>query len=210
MSVDVTSVDYSVDELLREAGRCRDARQARRLLGLAMSLEGASHKAAAKAAHMSPQRFRNWMTRFKQCETDHQTGGPNMRRPQLNEMQLREFDVLVAKGPGTAIRGAVRWRCADLKMVIAQKFGVRLSEQQIGRILKQRGHRHPWLRRRHAAADPLAAQMPTTAATPEAGNIVDIARDLGGLPTDPTPMTSWVEAGAVASRIDRASNRMPS
>jgi transposase len=164
MSMDKTRIDYSVDELLREAGHCRDARQARRLLAFAMSLEGAPHDTAARAAHMSPRRFRDWLARFNQGGIEELMDRPKSGRLRLNDIQLRELDAIVAKGPCTAVHGTVRWRCADLQTIVATRFGVHLSEQQIGRILKQRGHRHPWLRRRHVAAD-AAADAPAANAT---------------------------------------------
>src|SRR3954453_4232763 len=52
MTVAVTRKELGAVELRREAGRCRDARAARRMLALALVLEGASREEAARAAGM--------------------------------------------------------------------------------------------------------------------------------------------------------------
>src|SRR3954451_2341964 len=52
MTVAVTRRELGAVELRREAGRCRDARAARRMLALAPVLEGASREEAARAAGM--------------------------------------------------------------------------------------------------------------------------------------------------------------
>ena len=53
MTVAVTRKELGAVELRREAGRCRDARAARRMLALALVLEGSSREAAARAAGMT-------------------------------------------------------------------------------------------------------------------------------------------------------------
>ena len=55
MTVAVTRREPGAAELRREAGRCRDARAARRMLALALVLEGASRAEAARAAGMDRQ-----------------------------------------------------------------------------------------------------------------------------------------------------------
>ena len=50
MTVAVTRRELSAAELRREAVRCREATAARRMLALALVLEGGSREAAARAA----------------------------------------------------------------------------------------------------------------------------------------------------------------
>src|SRR5690242_21784889 len=64
MTVAVTRKELGAGELRREAGRCRDARAARRMLALALVLEGGSRKAAARAAGMDRQTSRDWVHRY--------------------------------------------------------------------------------------------------------------------------------------------------
>jgi hypothetical protein len=50
MAVAVTRLELDASALRREAKRCRDAKAARRMLALALVLEGASREAAARHA----------------------------------------------------------------------------------------------------------------------------------------------------------------
>jgi transposase-like protein len=98
MTMDITRTDHSVDELLREACRCEDAKQARRLLGLAMALEGAASETIATAAGVSRQTLRNWVIRFNQYGIEGLKDKRKSVRPQQSiEAQLREFDAMVEK-----------------------------------------------------------------------------------------------------------------
>ena len=67
MTVAVTRKEPGAVELRREAGRCRDARAARRMLALALVLEGASREEAARAAGMDRQTLRDWVHRSTLC-----------------------------------------------------------------------------------------------------------------------------------------------
>ena len=49
---------------------------------------------------------------------------------------------LVRTGPDVAEHGVVRWRRADLLRVIEARFGVRLAERTVGRLLRRLGFRH--------------------------------------------------------------------
>jgi transposase len=64
MTVAVTRKELGAAELRREAGRCRDARAARRMLALALVLEGGSRAEAARAAGMDRQTLRDWVHRY--------------------------------------------------------------------------------------------------------------------------------------------------
>src|SRR5689334_16923919 len=55
MTIAVTRRELDAGGLRREAARCRDARAARRMLALALVLEGASREEAARAAGMDRQ-----------------------------------------------------------------------------------------------------------------------------------------------------------
>ena len=70
MTVAVTRKEPGAAELRREAGRCRDARAARRMLAPALVLEGASREEAARAAGMDRQTLRDWVHRCNACMDD--------------------------------------------------------------------------------------------------------------------------------------------
>jgi transposase len=75
------------------------------------------------------------------------------RKPLLNEDQLAELDRIVETRPDPVADGVVRWRCCDLKALIAKHFGVEISEGSVGRILKARGFRKLSARPQHPEAD---------------------------------------------------------
>jgi transposase len=158
MPLDITRDDHSIDELRREAAGCRCSKQARRLLGLALVLEGSTREAAAKAVGMTRQTLRDWVHRYNILGVEGLRNKPiSGRPPRLSEAQLRELDVIVEAGPDPDKDKVVRWRCVDLKAVVAEKFGVDLSEDRIGYLMNQRGYRRLSVRPQHPKSD-VAAQ----------------------------------------------------
>src|SRR3954468_9586564 len=59
MAVAITRRELGAGDLRREAGRCRDAKAARRMLALALVLEGSPREAAARAAGTDRQTLRD-------------------------------------------------------------------------------------------------------------------------------------------------------
>lgn len=64
MSVEITRLDVSPAELRREAARLKDARAARRVLAIALVLEGSDRTHAAEACGMERQTLRDWVYRY--------------------------------------------------------------------------------------------------------------------------------------------------
>src|SRR5436309_9461561 len=64
MTVGITRHELGAGELRREARRCRDGAASRRMLALALVLEGASREEAARAAGMDRQTLRDWVHRY--------------------------------------------------------------------------------------------------------------------------------------------------
>jgi transposase len=64
----------------------------------------------------------------------------------------------VEAGPDRASDGVVRWRCADLRPVIKERFDVDLDEVSIGRVLKELGFAHVSPRPQHPKQDPQAIE----------------------------------------------------
>jgi transposase len=58
-----------------EARRCRDAAAARRMLALALVLDGASRENAARHAGMDRQTLRDWVHRYNEEGLASTTGG---------------------------------------------------------------------------------------------------------------------------------------
>jgi transposase len=159
MTVMVKRTDLSAAELRSLARGASDVAQARRLLAVASVLEGASRTQAAEAAGMTRQTLRDWVHRYNEEGAD---GLLDRRRPgrpgRLNKAQLEELDALVEKGPDIAAHGVVRWRCADLRSVIAGTFAVTMSERHVGRMLKKRGFTRLSVRPRHPKTDEAAQE----------------------------------------------------
>jgi len=103
---------------------------------------------------MDRQTLRDWVHRFNAAGPegliDNWTEGP---KPRLSAEQLAEFAVIVETGPDRERDGVVRWRRADLKRVIAERFGVAFHERYVGKLLKKLGFSHMSARPRHPAQD---------------------------------------------------------
>lgn len=146
--------DFTAETLRRLARRSKDVHQSRRLLSLAAVRDGMDRGAAAKIGGMDRQTLRDWVHRFNaegpEGLLDHWTNGPT---PRLRPEQLGELAKIVEAGPDRAIDGVVRWRRADLKRVIAERFGVDYHERYVGTLLKKLGFSHISARPRHPAQD---------------------------------------------------------
>ena len=136
--VAVTRTDHTVAELRLMAAKCHDAAQLRRLLALAMVLEGRSRTEAAEQSGMQRQTLRDWVHRYNV----HGIEGLKSRKspgaaPSLTEAQKAELRALIVKGPDLAVHKVVRWRCLDLQAEVARRFDVTVHESTIGKWLHQ-------------------------------------------------------------------------
>jgi transposase len=156
MTVAVTRKELGAVELRREAGRCRDARAARRMLALALVLEGASREEAARAAGMDRQTLRDWVHRYNEEGLhDRRRPGPRSR---LTPGQEAELEAVVERGPDPDRDGVVRWRRVGLKALIEARFAVRLHERSVGKVLRRLGFSRVSVRPRYPKADEAAQE----------------------------------------------------
>jgi transposase len=166
MTVAVTRKELGAAELRREAGRCRDARAARRMLALALVLEGSSREEAARAAGMDRQTLRDWVHRYNAeghaALRARPRPGP---RPRLSPEQEAELVTAVERGPDPDRDGVVRWRRVDLRALIEARFAVRLHERSVGKVLRRLGFARLSVRPWHPKADE-AAQEASKKASP--------------------------------------------
>jgi transposase len=124
MAIAITRTEHSAAALRREASRTRDADQARRLLALALVLDGASRTDAARACGMDRQTLRDWVHRYNaEGIAGLVDRPPPGRKPQLTAAQEAELTQIVETGPEVAVDGVVRWRRIDLRAVIEARFG---------------------------------------------------------------------------------------
>ena len=156
MTVKITRLERRPVELRREAARTKDADAARRMLAIALLLDGHSRELAARQSGMDRQTLRDWVHRYNGEGIaglfDRPRGGGAPRR--LTAMQENEVAGWVHAGPDIETDGVVRWRRSDLGRKIAQTFGVHLHERSVGKLLHRLGFRHLSVRPRHPQADP--------------------------------------------------------
>jgi transposase len=157
MALEVTRRELSPEELRQEARRTKDSDQARRLLAVALVLEGATRTEAARITGMERQTLRDWVMRYNDEGVEGLCDRPRSGRPsQLTPAQLCELAQLVEDGPDVDVHGVVRWRCVDLQAQIKERFGVEVSERHVGRLLKRLSFTHLSVRPRHPEADEAA------------------------------------------------------
>jgi transposase len=138
------------EELRAAAAAAKDANQARRLLALAAVRDGMSREAAARIGGMDRQTLRDWVHAFNEGGIDALINDTSPGRPaKLTDEQRMEIKALVGKGPDFDKDGIVRWRCIDLVGVVKDRFDVTVSEDTIGRLLRQLGFSHISVRPKH-------------------------------------------------------------
>jgi transposase len=134
----ITRTDRTSSELRAFAGKCRDGGQVRRLLALAMVLDGHPRSEAASCNGMDRQTLRDWVHRYNDEGVEGlKTRLPPGRTPFLTEQQMAELYELVVKGPDPATAQVVRWRCVDLLAETKRLFSVEVHESTIGKWLRQ-------------------------------------------------------------------------
>ena len=138
--LEITRTEYTAAELRSVSGRCSDGAQVRRILALAMVLEGRSRTLAAELGGMKRQTLRDWVHRYNALGVEGlKSRRPPGRAPALTTLQRAELLELVTHGPDPAIHGVVRWRCVDLRAELMRRFAVDAHESTIARWLHELG-----------------------------------------------------------------------
>lgn len=155
--LEITRDEYTGAELRALSSRCSDGAQVRRMLALAMVLEGRSRTEAAELAGMDRQTLRDWVHRYNALGVEGLKSrcAPG-RSSVLTEAQKAELLDLVLQGPDPEVHGVVRWRCVDLKSEVARRFQVDVHENTIGRWLHELGLTRLQPRPSHPQKDPEA------------------------------------------------------
>jgi transposase len=157
MTIAITRRELGAGELRREARRCRDAAVARRMLALALVLEGSSRQEAARHAGMDRQTLRDWVHRYNEEGLAGLYDRPRSgRRPRLTPEQEAELAAAVDRGPDPGRDGVVRWRRVDLQALIEVRFAVHLHERSVGKVLRRLGFARLSVRPKHPLSDPAA------------------------------------------------------
>src|SRR5674476_1612974 len=153
-AIAVTQSDLTAMELRVAAGREKDSAASRRMLALAMVLDGADRTSAAKTCGMDRQTLRDWVHRYNAAGL---VGLRNLKSPgpgsKLTARQQAELAELVEAGPDPAVHGVVRWRRVYLRDELQRRFGVALHERSVGKVLAKLGYCRLSVRPRHPQTD---------------------------------------------------------
>ena len=154
MTVEITHKDLTPSDLRAQSGQVKDGLVARRLLAIALVLEGASRKMAAESCGMDRQTLRDWVHRYNAEGvgglSNRGGGGP---KPLLSSEQIVQLSSWVEAGPDPARDGVVRWRRSDLARRIEETFGIQINERTVGTYLAKLGFRRLSVRPEHPQAD---------------------------------------------------------
>ncbi len=160
MAVEITRTELTAAELRREAARAKDARASRRMLALALVLDGRSRTEAAESCGMDRQTLRDWVHRYNAEGLAGLVDRPLPgRTPMLEPEQMSELAAIVETGPDPEADGIIRWRRIDLCDVVERRFGVRVAERTMGSILRRLGFARLSARPRHPQSDAEAQEL---------------------------------------------------
>ena len=123
----VVRTDYSSGEVRRLAQRAKNAGQARRLLAIALVLDGCSREAAARVGGMDRQTLRDWVIRFNEQGPEGLINIPSPGAPsKLNAEHKAFLARIVDEGPTP----------------LYEEFGLSVSDDTIYRTLNKLGFSH--------------------------------------------------------------------
>ncbi len=138
--VAITRMDHTGAELRAQSAKCADGAQVRRMLVLALVLDGRSRSEAAVLNGMDRQTLRDWVHRYNEAGIEGLKSRKSPgREPYLTTQQMAELRELVIKGPDLATNKVVRWRCVDLQAEVARRWSVEVHESTIGKWLGELG-----------------------------------------------------------------------
>ena len=136
--IEISRAESSAAELRVLAASIRDGRVVRRLLAIALVLEGKSRADAARLTGMDRQTLRDWVHRYNDEGVDGLYPRAIPGRPgALTDDQKEQVRAMVLEGPNSSVDGVVRWRCIDLRDAIAARWSVTLHVRTVGRLLHE-------------------------------------------------------------------------
>ena len=155
MTVAITRTELDAWALRAAAARGKDVAASRRMLALALVLEGSTRTDAARAAGMDRQTLRDWVHRYNETglaglHNRPHAGAPPRKLTAEQEAAVAEW---VRQGPDLEQHKVVRWRLVDLCDQIAQRFGVQLHERTMGKLMARLNFSRVSVRPKHPRQD---------------------------------------------------------
>ena len=136
----ITRTNHTASDLRACAAKCDDANQARRLLAIALVLDGASREDAARLTGMDRQTLRDWVLRYN---VDGINGLSSRKPPgaaaKLSKEQWAELRQWVIDGPNPQEHKVIRWRCVDLCAEVQRRFSVTVCQRTMAKWLRKMG-----------------------------------------------------------------------
>jgi transposase len=140
--LEITRTEHTASALRALSAKCSDAAQVRRMLALALVMEGRPRTEAAVQNGMDRQTLRDWVHRYNEAGIEGLKSRKSPgREALLTPEQMAELRDLVIKGPDPATHKVVRWRCVDLAAEIKCRWQVEVHESTIGKWLHALGLR---------------------------------------------------------------------
>jgi transposase len=158
MTVTIRRTDLDAAGLRAAAARSKDAAASRRMLALALVLEGRTRIEAARAAGMDRQTLRDWVHRYNDHGLDGLKNHPKTSAPRRKLTPEQEATVCewVREGPRLEQHKMIRWRLMDLRDEIARRFGVQMHERTVGKLMARLNFSRVSVRPRHPEQDTAA------------------------------------------------------
>lgn len=120
--------ELTSEDLRRLARGENDGRVCRRLLAIAMALDGVSREEAARQAGMDRQALRDWVVRYNAEGVDGLRDRARSGRPPLLAGALEaELAGLIAAGPDVERDGVVEYRVRHIRELALRHFGADYS-----------------------------------------------------------------------------------
>jgi transposase len=136
----ITRTEHTSTDLRAFSAKCPDSAQVRRLLALALVLDGYSRSEAAGLNGMDRQTLRDWVHRYNADGVEGlKSRQPPGRVPALSAPQMAGLRELVVTGPDPTKHDVVRWRCVDIQAEVARRFSVDVHVHTIGKWLNRLG-----------------------------------------------------------------------
>ena len=157
VAIAITRLDLTATELRAASAKSRDAPAARRMLALALVLEGVDRKTAAETCGMDRQTLRDWVHRYNAGGLGRAVEPSGGAAPTAARSRSGVRARGLAGGrsrPGGGRRGSLA--AAGPARRITDRFGVELHERTVGKYLAALGYRRLSVRPRHPKTDPEA------------------------------------------------------